>query len=243
MAPRASRFIVLGAGGHGRVVADLVRCIGHEVVGYADADVRKLGAAADGTDARVVLSQAELLACLRGDRAWRFSVEAVALGIGDNATRADLLEAIGAAMLPPLVHPRAWAAATARLGAGCVVLAGAVINTDATLADGVIVNSRATVEHDCVVGRAAHISPGATLCGGVRVGDGSWVGAGAVVIPGVVVGAGSMVGAGAVVIRDVPGGATVAGNPARPISGRLDDRSASRIPGRAGHDGTHSLPS
>ena len=243
MAPRASRFVVVGAGGHGRVVADLVRALGHELAGYADADARKLGLVVDGTGARVVLSQVELLSCIHGAGSWPCAVDAIALGIGDNAIRASLLDQLGAAMLPPLVHPGAWVSPSARVGSGCVVLAGAVINSGAVLAGGVIVNSRVTVEHDCVIGRAAHLSPGATLCGGVRVGDGSWVGAGAVIIPGRGVGTASVVGAGAVVIRDVPDGETVVGNPARPIPRLAARHSASRTVGQAEHDPSRTLSS
>lgn len=218
MALSARRFIVLGAGGHGRVVADLVRTLGDEVVGYADADASRGAARVDGTGATVVLTQAALLACARGEAAWPFIVEAVALGIGDNTARAYLLEQLGTKMLPPLIHPHSWISRSARIGRGTVVLAGAVISTDAIVAHGVIVNSRATIEHDCELETAVHVSPGATLCGGVRIGPGSWVCAGAVVIPECSVGAGCVVGAGAVVIRDVPDGITVVGNPAHPIA-------------------------
>ncbi|HEY0970449.1 MAG TPA: acetyltransferase [Gemmatimonadales bacterium] len=212
------RVIVVGAGGHGRVVADLARTLGLTVVGYADADERRLGAVVDSAGAAVLLTQAELVACARGEREWPCGVDTVALGVGDNLARARLLAGLGTGAVATLVHPSAWVSGTATVGNGSVVLAGAVVNTDARLGNGTIVNSRATIEHDCVLEDGAHVSPGATLCGAVRVGAGSWIGAGAVIIPGRRVGAGCVVGAGAVVIRDVPDGATVAGNPARHIT-------------------------
>ena len=212
------RFIVLGAGGHGRVVADLVRTLGYDVVGYADADVARVGTPADAAGAEVVLTQTELLACTRGERPWPCGASAIALGIGNNAARARARRAIDRTRLPALVHPRAWVSGTVRLGTGVVVLAGAVINTDARIGDGSIVNSRATIEHDCVLGADVHVSPGATLCGSVAVGERSWIGAGAVIIPGLRVARRSTVGAGAVVIRDVVSDATVVGNPARALS-------------------------
>jgi sugar O-acyltransferase (sialic acid O-acetyltransferase NeuD family) len=217
MSPAISRFLVLGAGGHGRVVADLVRAIGHEVVGYSELDSGRVGATADATGTRVVLDQRTALACVRGEQPWPLGIDMLALGVGDNTARARLLAQIGHAMLPPLVHPGSWVSGSAWLGPGTVVLAGAVINTGATLEGATIVNSGAVVEHDCVLKEAVHISPNATLCGAVSVGARSWVAAAAVIVPGRTIGADCVVGAGAVVIRDVPDGCTVVGNPARPI--------------------------
>jgi sugar O-acyltransferase (sialic acid O-acetyltransferase NeuD family) len=217
MAPAARHFVVVGAGGHGRVVADLARTLGHDVVGYADTDPEKLGTRVDASGATVIVDQATILACARGEQRWPFTIDAVALGVGDNIARARLLEQIAPAMLPPLIHPRSWVSDAARIGPGSVVLAGAVINAGARLEEGAIVNSGAIVEHDCIVGAAVHLSPGATLCGAVGVGARSWVAAAAVIIPGCMVGTDCMIGAGAVVIRDVPDGMTVVGNPARPV--------------------------
>jgi len=226
MALPVRRFIVLGAGGHGRVVADLVRTLGYEVGGYADAEVALVGTPVDAAGANVLLTQSELFACARGERPWPKGASAIALGIGDNAARAHarsvltnaLTSALTSTLLPALVHPRAWVSGSAHLGTGVIVLAGAVINTGARVGDGAIVNSRATVEHDCVLGPDVHVSPGATLCGSVAVGEGSWIGAGAVIIPGRRLARRCIVGAGAVVIRDVASDATVVGNPARPLA-------------------------
>jgi acetyltransferase EpsM len=220
MSPAVSRFLIVGAGGHGRVVADLVRALGHVVVGYSEVDRGRVGAVADVTGATVVVDQSTLLACIRGQQPWPLGIDALALGVGDNAARARLLDQIGDVMLPALVHPGSWVSGGARLGPGTVVLAGAVINTGATLEGAAIVNSGAVVEHDCVLKKAVHISPNATLCGGVSVGARSWVAAAAVIVPGRLVGGDCVVGAGAVVIRDVPDGSTVVGNPARPIRPR-----------------------
>lgn len=229
---RAERVLVVGAGGHGRVVADLVRALGHDVVGYADADEAKLGQPVDAAGGSVVLTQDALVACVEGGAAWPVPVDAIALGVGDNGARARVLALLARGALPPLVHPTAWVSASAHLGRGAVVLPGAVVHTQAEVGAGAIVNTRAVVEHDCRVGTAAHLSPGAILCGGVTVGDRSWVAAGAVVIPLCRVGADSIVGAGAVVIRDVPDGVTAVGNPARVVGA---SRAASSLPGNAAH--------
>jgi sugar O-acyltransferase (sialic acid O-acetyltransferase NeuD family) len=218
VAPPVRRFVVLGGGGHGRVVADLVRALGHEVVGYADADRGKLGLRVDAAGGRVVMTQDELLACAAGRMPWALDVDAVALGIGDNSARDRVRALLPSALLPPLVHPTAWVSPSASLGSGTVVLPGAVVHTQARVGEAVVVNSRAVVEHDCDLADAVHVSPGAVLCGGVVVGTRSWVAAGAVIVPLRRIGRDSVVGAGAVVVRDVADEVTVVGNPARELA-------------------------
>lgn len=211
----SSSLLVWGSGGHGRVVADLVRVCGYRLAGYVDADPARVGQAVE-TGGRVVVSEADFLAAVQGARAWG-GAAGVALGIGDGAARAAALRSIPGLAAPALVHPSAVVSPSARLGRGTVVLPLAVVHVAAVLGDAVIVNSGAIVEHDCVLDEGVHVSPGASLAGAVRVGAGSWIGAGAVVIQGVKVGRGATVGAGTVVIRDVPDGVTVVGNPARVI--------------------------
>ncbi len=209
-------ILIWGGGGHGKVVADLVRALGAEVVGFVDRDVAKVGQVVEPGGARVVLSEHQFLAHMVRAAAGDDVGPRVALAIGDNAARLGcLVRAGGRAGFPTLVHPTAACSPSATLGAGTVVLANAVVNAAAALGSAVVVNSGAVVEHDCVVGDGAHVSPGAVVSGGVRVGDRTWIGAGATVIHGVRVGRDVVVGAGTVVIRDVPDGATVVGNPAR----------------------------
>lgn len=205
----ASLFLVWGGGGHGRVVADLVRALGYEVLGFVDRDAAKLGRVVEPGGARVIASEDDL------DRPDAWAGAALALAVGDNSARLRCLRRCGARPAPALVHPSAACSPSTTLGAATVVFAHAVVNAAAALGAGVIVNSGAIVEHDCALDDGVHVSPGAVLSGGVRVGARAWVGAGAVVIQGRSIGADAIVGAGAVVIRDVPDGVTVVGNPAR----------------------------
>lgn len=211
MSETRRRVVVYGAGGHARVVADVVSCLGHEVIGLVD-DLLPVGQVRGGL---TVLGAADWLQGRAGELA-------VALGIGDNKIREETFLSCERAGVPcpPFIHPRATVAASARLGAGCVVMAGAVINPGAELDAGVIVNSGAVVEHDCRIGRFAHISPNATLTGGSRLGASAHLGAGATVLPGIEVGADSVIGAGAVVVRAVPANVVAFGVPARVVKER-----------------------
>jgi sugar O-acyltransferase (sialic acid O-acetyltransferase NeuD family) len=208
------RFLIWGAGGHGKVVADLVRACGHDVAGFVDTDPRKLGAQVEPGGARVLFLEEEFL---DSDSEAPGGVEAVALAIGGNHARLQALERLGERRVPVLAHPFAALSPSATVGRGSVILPAAVVNAAASLGAGVIVNSAAVVEHDCRIADGVHISPNATVSGGVQVGRASWIGAGATVIQGVTVGSDALVAAGAVVIRDVPDGGRVAGVPAVPM--------------------------
>ena len=215
----SDRFVVIGAGGHGRVVADALRACGSQVVGFVDGNPALVGTRPGKDEARVIATLDELLndpegvpLALAGEDA---SALAFALGIGDNEARLSIVAGLAGRPLPPIVHPAAYVSTSASIGPGSVVLPGAVVHTSARIGCAVIVNSGAVVEHDCVVADGAHVSPNATLAGGVRVGEGAWIGAGATVIEGRAVGAWALVGAGASVIRDVEAHTRVVGVPAR----------------------------
>ncbi|MBI4423409.1 MAG: acetyltransferase [Elusimicrobia bacterium] len=212
---RRRSLILLGASGHGRVVADVARRSGlFHVRGFIDDAPSKAGRPFDGLP---VLGDSRDL-----PRVARRLKAAVIVAIGANAARAAAAEAVEAAglELATAVHPSAVVAEGARLGPGSVVMAGAVLNPGVVVGGNAIVNTGATVDHDCILADAVHVSPGAHLAGQVRVGREAHIGIGAAVIQKVRIGARSIVGAGAVVIRDVPPDSTVVGNPARPIAPR-----------------------
>ena len=202
------RLALLGAGGHGKVVADAALSAGWSGVEFFD----------DCWPQRdrnghwpIVGNQAALMAQLS-------AFDGVLVAIGDCAVRWEKQQALQAAgaRLVTVVHPAAAVSRHAVLGPGTVVMAGAVVNIDAVVGAAGIINTGATVDHDCQLSEAVHICPGVHLSGAVRVGHGSWIGVGAAVKQGMVIGAGVMVGAGAVVVGPVADGQTVVGNPARP---------------------------
>lgn len=221
MAQSRRFFLVWGAGGHGLVVGDLVRALGHELCGYVDADPRKLGSFVEPLGVPVNHVERELVSFLESGNVYPQGTDAFALGIGDNRQRQERLRSLEGLDAPVLVHPTAAVSPGAGVGRGSVVFALAVVNAGARVGDAVIVNSGAVVEHDCSLEDGVHVSPGAVLCGNVRVGERSWIGAGATVIHGVSIGPDAVVGAGSTVIDDVNPKTTVVGCPARPVKGEV----------------------
>jgi sugar O-acyltransferase (sialic acid O-acetyltransferase NeuD family) len=209
------RILIIGAGGHGRSIADAALSAGHVVVGFVDLHL-PLGRRDVGVSSvEVLLSQAQLLKMLDDGLAAPFDADSVLVGIGANDERLSLVRSLSRWPMTPLMHPRACVSPAAKFGECTVVMGGAVVGPVRQCGAGVIINSGAIVDHDCEIGDGVHIGPGAVLCGGVAVGEAAFVGAGATIVPNVSVGRRAVVGAGAVVIRDVPDNAVVIGNPAR----------------------------
>lgn len=208
------RWIVIGAGGHARVVMDalLLRERGDaEKLAFADDDASLHG--------RLMLGRPVLGAVSEVARSgMRFHV-----AVGANRTREMLYRRMLEAGAVPfaVIHPSACVSQHAALGEASFVAASAVLAPAASVGVGVIVNHGAVVDHDCIVGDFVHVAPGATLAGGVTIGRGVLVGAGANVLPGVAIGENAVIGAGAVVTADVPPAVKMTGVPAR-ILGKVD---------------------
>jgi len=204
------RLALLGASGHGKVVADTALLCGWDSVEFFDdawPNRRTNGVWPVAGDS------ADLMARL-GD------FDGVIVSIGDCEIRWRKhceLRAAGAKLVS-VVHPAATLSRLCTLGEGSVVVAGAVVNIDAVVGQACIINTGATVDHDCRIGDAVHIAPGAHLSGGVEVGLLSWVGTGAAVKQGIRIGGRVVIGVGSVVVSPVEDALTVAGNPARRLS-------------------------
>ncbi|WP_133633897.1 acetyltransferase [Halomonas ventosae] len=203
------RLAILGASGHGKVVADIALQTGWNEVCFYDDAYPGLGMVEQWPVAGTFEALLHDLAYFDG----------VAVAIGDNRVRDARLETLleHGGNLVTLIHPRAIVSPFASLASGCVVVAGAVINAFAMVARGCIINTAATVGHDCRLARAVHVASGANLAGGVSVGSYTWVGVGAAVRQGACLGEGVTVGACAAVVCDVADGATMVGVPARPM--------------------------
>lgn len=213
MTMRRDVCVVIGGGGHAKVIIDALHASGVvELAGILDADSSRWGTEVLGVP---VLGGDALLAdlALRDITSFIVGVGSV----GDSSARRRVFASGCAAGLRPLtaIHPSAICARTVQIGGGSILLAGSIVNAGATVGINVIVNSGAIIEHDCVVGDHAHVATGARMASAVAVGAGAHIGIGASIRQGVTIGANAVVAAGAVVIADVPPGAVVMGVPAR----------------------------
>lgn len=203
------RLAILGASGHGKVVADTAECCGWETVEFFDDRWPLVSAVGDWP---VVGTTEELL-----NRASEYG--GVLVAIGNNCIRQNKLDQLKATgtHLPILIHPSAIISRHASLGPGTVVFANAVVNAYAKVDEGAILNTGCSVDHDCVLGSCVHISPGARLAGAVSVGAGSWIGIGASVRQMITIGANVVIGAGAAVVCDIADNMIASGVPARAV--------------------------
>ena len=197
---------LVGAGGHGKVVADIAALNGYKKIEFFDdkyPDEQKLGPWP--------------IMGLVGDLKNRVGdYNKVLVTIGDNLTRAKIAKDLeGVVEIATIIHPSAIVSAYTDIRAGTVVMANAVINPYSTIGENVIVNTSAIIDHDGVIQEASHISTGAILAGKVNIGPNSWVGLGARIIEGVKLGEGVMVAAGSTVTKSYPGRVMLAGIPAK----------------------------
>lgn len=201
---------ILGASGHGKVLADAALSSGWDEVVFFDDDLSEFSR---NRFVHVRGNSYDLIADTG-------SYQGIAVAIGDNGTRLKKIRSFLEAglHLPALIHQRAYVARDTIIASGCVVFAGAVIQPGCSLGLGCIVNTAASVDHDCRIGDCVHVSPGVRLAGSVEIGDCAWIGVGASVSQHLTIGQHAVVGAGATVIECVADYITVVGNPARSIS-------------------------
>lgn len=198
----------MGAGGHGKVVADTASKMKRwQKIAFLD-------------DRYPVLSRCsawEVVGTFNQVADFQKEFSSVIVAVGDNAARLKIFVALKELGfdLPCLIDPTANVSTLASIGLGTVVFANSVVNADSIIGEACIINTAAIVEHDCKIASGVHISPNASLAGGVQIGQKSWVGLGANVIGGVSIGENVIVGAGAVVLKDISGNLKVVGVPAR----------------------------
>ena len=195
-------IVIIGAGGHGKVIADIAKNVGYEKINFLD----------DGRKGNVGSYE------IMGDTALIDSIEAdFFVAIGNGAIRkkiTNLLEEKGKRIVT-LIHPAAVVAESAKIMCGTAVMAGVVINPDATIGKSSIINTCASVDHDCIIGEYNHISVGSHISGSVVTGENVWVGAGATISNNITICSNVFLGAGAVVVKDINEAGTYIGVPAR----------------------------
>jgi sugar O-acyltransferase (sialic acid O-acetyltransferase NeuD family) len=199
--------VIIGAGGFGREVFDVVEDQGLDLAGFvADYDLHLDEVAALGS---TVLGGIDELASIDA----RFVV-----GVGSPSGRRILDEralALGSEAAPPIRHSTATVGRETTIGDGSVLCAHAAVTTNCTLGRHTHVNLHASIGHDCVLADYVTLAPGARISGHCTLADGVELGTNAAIIPGVTVGEGAVIGAGAVVTKDVPPGVVAVGVPAK----------------------------
>ncbi|MFT8872863.1 MAG: acetyltransferase [Sporolactobacillus sp.] len=205
------KIVLLGAGGHCKVIIELIRAIGtYEIAGILaqeSAPKQVMGVPVIGDDDEL-------------PRVFAAGITKAFICIGNLSVRDRLFEKLQCFgfTLPVLIHPTAYISPSAIVAEGTCVLAHAIVNTGACIGQNCIINTAAVVEHDCALARNVHISPNAALAGGVKIGSNTHIGLGAAIIQKCQIGKGVTIGAGAVVIHNVPDFATAIGVPAKVIS-------------------------
>lgn len=196
-----NRLIIIGASGHGKVVADIAKLNGYTDIVFLDDNecIKKCGV-------YPVIGKTAVASSLKGD----FFV-----AIGNADVRKRIMERIGKCII--LVHPQAIMAEDVIIDEGSVVMAGAVINSGTKVGKGCIINTCSSVDHDCELGNYVHISVGAHICGTVNIGDNTWIGAGATIKNNTNIIRNCTIGVGAAVIRNIETSGVYVGVPARMI--------------------------
>lgn len=199
------QLVIIGASGHGKVVADIARKTGYEDISFLDDNTALIecgGYPVVGTSGQYLLFDCDMI-----------------VAIGNPQIRERIQDQLERArkQLPVLIHPYACVAENVRIGKGSVVAAGVVINPGARIGRGCIINTCSSVDHDCDVADFVHVSVGAHVAGTCIIGERTWIGAGATVINNINICGGCTIGSGGVVVRNIEKAGTYVGVPVRKI--------------------------
>ncbi len=203
-----NKIIILGGGGHGKVVIGLIQSIkAHQILGIIDSGL-KVGHKVLGV---TVLGNEEMLESYSQDQT------CLTIGVGKvcgDELRQNIFNTQAKYTFPSLVHPSAICSVECTWGDGTQIMAGAILQPLVHLGKNVIINTGAIIEHDCVIASHVHVAPGAVIGGGTTIGENTMIGLGARVLPKITIGKNVTVGAGAMVVKNIPDGTTVKGVPA-----------------------------
>ncbi|MFA0533141.1 acetyltransferase [Vibrio breoganii] len=200
---------ILGASGHGKVVAEIAELNGYKDILFFDDRWPDI----DSVEHWSVCGDTSMLIAKVGE----FDLTIVAVGHNETRLAKQNELAQAGANIASIAHPSAIVSQYTRIGAGTVVMANAVVNPFGYIGEACIINTSATIDHDCKLADGVHISPGANLAGGVEIGKYSWIGIGSQVKQCISIGTGVTVGAGSTVVKNVPNFQTILGCPARPL--------------------------
>ncbi len=204
MANEVNKLMILGAGGHGRVVAEIAQLSGkYTDIAFLD------DKAPEASFSYPYKGKCEAIAEYLKN--YDFFI-AIGNAVNRRWLQTEVEEAGG--RIITLIHPSAIISKDVTIGKGTVVMAGAIINTGAKIGNGVILNTASSVDHDCIVGDFCHVSVGAHLCGTVHLGSGTWIAAGATVINNVNICPDCLIGAGSTVVHDISTSGVYKGVPA-----------------------------
>lgn len=203
------KLIIIGASGHGKVVADIAELINKwDIIEFLDDNesIKRISSyKVIGTSdiAKDYISKADIF-----------------IAIGNNKIRKSFVEKLisKGASIPTLIHPNAVIGSEVSIGIGSVVMAGVVVNTSVSIGKACIVNTSSSIDHDCIISSFTHISPGVNIAGAVKIGNETWIGTGAKITNNIEVCENVVIGAGAVVIRDITESGTYVGVPARKLT-------------------------
>lgn len=208
-----NQLIIIGASGHGKVIADIAKLNGYTDIAFLDDDRSKV----ECNGYPVIGSVSEAKTYVQAD---------FIVAIGNAKIREHVQQELAKSCLKvvTLIHPKATIAEEVKIGIGTAIMAGTVINAASIIGDGCIINTCASVDHDCIIGNFVHISVGAHVAGTVEIGDRTWIGAGATVNNNLQITGDCMIGAGAVVVNSIGKQGTYIGVPAIDIKGEKSVR-------------------
>lgn len=199
------RLAIIGAGGHGKVAADIAELVGwNEIHFFDDCPPEIYPWIVKGSISNLIEQSRDY--------------DGFFVAIGNNTFRKkvlELLEAHNVKSLITLIHPNAIVAKSALIKEGCLIAASAVINPSVVIEKGCIVNTSSSIDHDCHIEQFSHIAPGVHLSGNVKIGKNNWIGVGSTIIQGIIFADDIYLGAGSVVVKNLMSAGLYYGNPAK----------------------------